>query len=242
MRASRGLKAQKCPSSDGTDTIGGRYRSRRLLLFFRSRRHLYDQPFRYQQARRLRPPNVGDDALDSDGVPDGLGFSVTTVTVVGGDNHDTDFGFFTPPASATGHRHAGILEEPPGGVAGQHDITVGGVTYTKAQAIAWLGKVGKDKTTTMFSSLVPAMLNVMIGNDGSCVSSTIVDANAWMAHVRTSGQQRGGVELRVDRRRTDAPARWTTTTTACSARRIATRIVPDGPPEGHRAFFVQPSV
>ncbi len=43
------------------------------------------------------------------------------------------------------------------------------------------GKVGKDKTTTMFSSLVPAMLNVMIGNDGSCVSAAIAAGNAWMA-------------------------------------------------------------
>ena len=59
-------------------------------------------------------------------------------------------------------------------------ITVGGVTYTKAQAIAWLGKVGKDKSTTMFSSLVPAMLNVTIKNDGSCVNSTIAAANEWM--------------------------------------------------------------
>jgi hypothetical protein len=33
----------------------------------------------------------------------------------------------------------------------------------------------------MFSSLVPAMLNVLIGNDGSCVTSTIAYANAWMA-------------------------------------------------------------
>jgi hypothetical protein len=60
-------------------------------------------------------------------------------------------------------------------------ITVGGLSYTKAQAIAWLSKVGKDKTTTMFSSLVPAMLNVMIGNDGSCISSAIDAGNAWMA-------------------------------------------------------------
>ena len=60
-------------------------------------------------------------------------------------------------------------------------ITVGGITYTKEQAIAWLGKVGKDKTTTMFSSLVSAKLNVLIGNDGSCVSSTIVAADNWMA-------------------------------------------------------------
>ena len=62
-----------------------------------------------------------------------------------------------------------------------NSITVGGVTYTKAQAIAWLGKVGKDKTTTMFTSLVPAMLNVMIGNDGSCVNAAIAAGNAWMA-------------------------------------------------------------
>jgi hypothetical protein len=55
------------------------------------------------------------------------------------------------------------------------------VTYTKAQAIWWLGKVGKDKTTTMFSSLVPAMLNVLIGNDGSCVNAAIAAGNAWMA-------------------------------------------------------------
>ena len=33
--------------------------------------------------------------------------------------------------------------------------------------VAWLGKVGKDKTTTMFSSLVPAMLNLLIGNEYS---------------------------------------------------------------------------
>jgi hypothetical protein len=60
-------------------------------------------------------------------------------------------------------------------------ITVGGLTYTKAEAIAWLGKVGKDKSTTMFSSLVPAMLNILIGNDGSCVTPTIAAANVWMA-------------------------------------------------------------
>jgi len=44
-----------------------------------------------------------------------------------------------------------------------------------------LGKVGKDKAATMFSSLVPAILNVKIGNDGSCVSGTIAEAHKWMA-------------------------------------------------------------
>jgi hypothetical protein len=57
----------------------------------------------------------------------------------------------------------------------------GGVTYTKAQAIAWLGNINKDRTTAMFASLVPAMLNVLIANDGSCVNAAIAAANAWMA-------------------------------------------------------------
>jgi hypothetical protein len=33
----------------------------------------------------------------------------------------------------------------------------------------------------MFSSLLPAILNIMVGNDGSCVVETIEDAHAWMA-------------------------------------------------------------
>jgi hypothetical protein len=60
-------------------------------------------------------------------------------------------------------------------------VTVGGVVYTKAQALAFLGQSGKDKTLTMFSSLVPAMLNVLIGNDSSCVATTITQAQAWMS-------------------------------------------------------------
>ena len=59
-------------------------------------------------------------------------------------------------------------------------ITVGGVSYTVAQAITLLGSVGSDKSITMFSSLVPAMLNVAIGNDGSCVADTIAAADTWM--------------------------------------------------------------
>ena len=64
------------------------------------------------------------------------------------------------------HRHPTPREQPGTGTPGYWKnhaeawpvtgITVGGVTYTKAEAIALLGKVGKDKTTTMFSSLVPA--------------------------------------------------------------------------------------
>jgi hypothetical protein len=126
------------------------------------------------------PSNVGDDTLDSDGVSDGLGFSVVTVTVTDGNNNHTDFGFFTPSVAQPGTGTPGYWKNHPDAWP-VDTITVGGLTYTKDEAIAWLKKVGKDKTTTMFSSLVPAMLNVLIGNDGSCVSGTIADANAWMA-------------------------------------------------------------
>ena len=59
-------------------------------------------------------------------------------------------------------------------------VTVGGVTYTIADAITLLGRVGSDKSITMFSSLVPAKLNVAIGNDGSCVADAIAAADTWM--------------------------------------------------------------
>ena len=126
------------------------------------------------------PANAGfDDTADSDGVSDTFGYSVTQAVFLGGANADTDFGFYTPPTQQPGTGTPGYWKNHPLAwpVTG---ITVGGIYYTKEQAISWLGKVGKDKTTTMFSSLVPAMLNVMIGNDPGCVSSTITLANAWM--------------------------------------------------------------
>jgi len=60
-------------------------------------------------------------------------------------------------------------------------ITIGGVTYTKAQAIAFMDMPDGDKTFTIFRALVSAKLNVLIGNEDSCVASTIVAADAWMA-------------------------------------------------------------
>ena len=124
------------------------------------------------------PPNVGsNDSIDSDGIPNGGGLSQVT-TIVNGTA--SDFGFFTAAALNPGTGTPGYWKNHPEAWP-VSTITVGGVTYTKEQAIAWLGKVGKDKSITMFSSLVPAMLNVKIGNDGSCVNATIAAANTWMA-------------------------------------------------------------
>ena len=54
------------------------------------------------------------------------------------------------------------------------------MTYTKAQAIALLETAGNDRRIAMISSLVPAKLNVMIGNNSSCVDSTIAAADQWL--------------------------------------------------------------
>ena len=127
------------------------------------------------------PPNVGtDDTIDSDGISDGLGNSVATLTLTSIADSTTDFGFFTPSVAQPGTGTPGYWKNHPEAWP-VPSITVGGVTYTRDQAISWLDRVGKDKTTTMFSSLVSAMLNVKIGNDASCVASTITAADQWMA-------------------------------------------------------------
>jgi hypothetical protein len=122
------------------------------------------------------PANATDDAIDSDGVSDLLGHSVATVGV---STCRVDFGVWTPAVAQPGTGTPGYWKNHPEAWPVQ-EITVGGVAYTKAQAIAVLNNVGKDKTITMFSSLVPAMLNVLVGNDDSCVSSTIAAADSWM--------------------------------------------------------------
>jgi hypothetical protein len=129
----------------------------------------------------INPGNPDASPTDSDGIDSGTGFSYVNVTVADSYTfHVLDFGFYTPQVSYPGTGTPGYWKNHPEAWP-VSTITVGGVGYTKAEAIAWLGKVGKDKTTTMFSSLVPAMLNVLLGNPSSCITSTIVAANAWMA-------------------------------------------------------------
>ena len=125
------------------------------------------------------------DWLDSDGTSDGKGNSVAQFTLPEGDpNGDasTDFGFtatsgFSNPGTGTPGYWKNHPEAWP-----VTTVTVGGVVYTRDQAIAILSSpVTRDKTYTMFSSLVPAMLNVAINNDSTCVTETINAAQAWMA-------------------------------------------------------------
>jgi hypothetical protein len=151
----------------------------------------YDIAVQIPPGTHVSPANVGtDDTLDSDGVSDGLGNSVASVTRLETDNCKlADFGFFVPSLAQPGTGTPGYWKTHPEAWPVE-TITIGGVTYTKAAAIAWLDSVGKDKTTTMFSSLVSAKLNVLTGNDSSCVASTITAADAWMS---TSGPVGSGV-------------------------------------------------
>jgi hypothetical protein len=76
-----------------------------------------------------------------------------------------------------------------------NEITVGGVTYTKDQAISLLKTPGKgDKTYTLFMHLVCAKLNVISGNDDSCIAESIDNADNWMA---VNGPVGSGVAART---------------------------------------------
>lgn len=62
------------------------------------------------------------------------------------------------------------------------EIQVGGITYTEALAIQnFKRSPSGDKRWTIFASLVSAKLNVLIGNDSSCIASDIAAADAWWA-------------------------------------------------------------
>jgi hypothetical protein len=63
-----------------------------------------------------------------------------------------------------------------------NQLVIGGITYSKAAAIANIKRsVAGDKRWTLFPALVSAKLNVLIGNDSSCIASTIAAADAWWA-------------------------------------------------------------
>ncbi|MEK7323586.1 MAG: hypothetical protein AABZ84_10965, partial [Pseudomonadota bacterium] len=72
-------------------------------------------------------------------------------------------------------------------------IAIGGVLYSKAQALNWLSTPdGGDKTITMFRHLISAKLNVFNGTNNSCISSTIALADEWMQKYGPVGSNVGG--------------------------------------------------
>lgn len=64
-------------------------------------------------------------------------------------------------------------------------LTIGGVTYSREQIIAIMKTKNKgDKTLVLFNELVAARLNVLAGNDGSCILADMDAADAWLAQYR----------------------------------------------------------
>ncbi|MBI5142647.1 MAG: hypothetical protein HZA20_10755 [Nitrospirae bacterium] len=60
-------------------------------------------------------------------------------------------------------------------------ITIGGRTYSKADAINLMSKsVRGDKTYTLFRALVSAKLNVLSAANSTCITDTITAADSWM--------------------------------------------------------------
>jgi hypothetical protein len=70
-------------------------------------------------------------------------------------------------------------------------ITIGGIDYTKAQAIEIMqAPVKGNKVLTMFPQLVAAKLNIMTAGQGcivDCIEETIAAADEWMAQNPVDG-------------------------------------------------------
>lgn len=61
-------------------------------------------------------------------------------------------------------------------------IVIGGITYARADAIAFMKQADRgNKTKTLFRQLVSARLNVILGNDDTCIAAEIAAADAWMS-------------------------------------------------------------
>jgi len=172
-----GAKVFVCQVCDGTDTISTETGPGGFYFVGVPTTSTTTISVLIPSGTQASPPNVGNDTTDSDGIPNGKGFSVASGVIPNG--FATDFGFFTPSVPQPGTGTPGYWKNHPEAWP-VDSITIGGIPYSKADAIKWLGMVGKDKTTTLFSSLVSAKLNVLIGNQ-DCVSSTITAADAWMA-------------------------------------------------------------
>lgn len=126
----------------------------------------------------LSPQDQGsDDAVDSDADADG--FMACTTLEPGEHDPTWDAGLYLVPTNP-GTGTPGYWKNHPAAWPVEF-ITIGGITYTKAEAIARLGWPDGDKRNTVFRALVCATLNILIGNDSSCIAETIEAGNLWWA-------------------------------------------------------------
>jgi hypothetical protein len=128
---------------------------------------------------------VGEENFAPGGRLDGFGSTTggETQTYVVTDSNvlDFDFGYSLDVVRLVGVADPGFWKQNPD-LWPVDEITIGGITYTKAEAIRLMKvKAGTDWTYKLFNQLVAAKLNVLIGNESSCIEADIQAADAWMA-------------------------------------------------------------
>lgn len=120
-----------------------------------------------------------------------LGQYANLGTVVGYDDYGNEV------TDADPSHYYGTMDAPGTGTPGYwknhpnawpvDEIIIGGVTYSKDMAIGLMGCPDGNKLFTMFRALVAAKLNVLVGNDASCIAGTIAAADAWIADNAPDG-------------------------------------------------------
>lgn len=134
---------------------------------------------------------VGDENFAADGPLAGMssttGGELQTHTVVDNNVLIYDFGYRVKPPEACvftpGYWKTHPQEWP------VTSITIAGVTYTRDQAIRIMSRAPKyDMTYQLFTQLVAAKLNVLIGNESQCIDADIEAAETWLVeHPLGSG-------------------------------------------------------
>jgi hypothetical protein len=124
------------------------------------------------------PANTTTDDADSDADQNGL--MPCTDLAAGECDLTWDAGLYLPPPPSDGCALTpGYWMNHPNSWP-VDSLTIGGITYTKAQAIALIkAPVKGDVRLTMFAQLASTLLNLNTGSNDSCIADTIAAADAW---------------------------------------------------------------
>lgn len=131
-----------------------------------------------QYSVKVAPQNFNSGGPLAGGVSTTGGEQLTR-TVISNNVLTYDFGYKWP-VTAPGTGTIGFWKTHPEAWP-VNSITIGGVTYTRDQAIKIMQKSVKgDMTIALFQQLTAAKLNVLVGNESSCINADIAAADAWL--------------------------------------------------------------